>query len=455
MRELSRLLAAVVVVLVLSAATHAASVTYTDVISVREYQNTSQTIFNASHLDTLFSQAAVKMPKFVPTRGTLDSVTLTLATDIEIRSHAQAFFGTHAASTVWWYSDLDATVGGLQVVANDESWPGAGGHNRHWQGLENKTETWTWRVKESASVTTGLTPFIGTGALTVDVIGDTSMHAWWNPVLHHRSAWNGEYSVSLRYDYTPAAPPPPDVAPETKADNVTSTDGGAWDSKYKIGFTDGTLTIDIAILLIPTAGVDPDVLAQRKVQWETGIEDIWSDAYEIAEGSNLYPIQVNVDWVTDPLEADYIVAVYPGSGNVTMSAWYLENPSGWGNDYHDEIAAHEAGHYMGLYDEYPGGALDPAMPWGDPPSFPTDSIMADLGEPREWHFEGILAWLSGHVTGDLSLAGSPVPQYVRNPRIPGFRDLKFWARIPEPTTAVLVALGVLGILTARSRRRRR
>jgi Ca2+-binding RTX toxin-like protein len=39
-----------------------------------------------------------------------------------------------------------------------------------------------------------------------------------------------------------------------------------------------------------------------------------------------------------------------------MTNWYLDRPSGWSNDYHDEIAAHEAGHMFGNFDEYSGGA---------------------------------------------------------------------------------------------------
>lgn len=98
-----------------------------------------------------------------------------------------------------------------------------------------------------------------------------------------------------------------------------------------------------------------------------------------------------------------------------MLNWYTE--SAWGAEYQDEIAAHEAGHMLGLYDEYEGGALDP-----DTLFTTTNSLMADLGPTRRWHYEQILEWLGTRSGRDLSLAQSPLPPYALDDPIPDFSD---------------------------------
>jgi len=48
------------------------------------------------------------------------------------------------------------------------------------------------------------------------------------------------------------------------------------------------------------------------------------------------------------------VEVHAGSGGTDMTNWYLDN--GWPSHMQDEVAAHEAGHMFGNFDEYAGGA---------------------------------------------------------------------------------------------------
>ncbi len=98
-----------------------------------------------------------------------------------------------------------------------------------------------------------------------------------------------------------------------------------------------------------------------------------------------------------------------------MLNWFTE--SDWGAEYQDEIAAHEAGHMLGLYDEYDDGALDP-----DTLLIITNSLMADLGPTRSWHYEQILEWLETGSGRDLSLAQSPLPPYELDDPISDFSD---------------------------------
>ena len=134
-----------------------------------------------------------------------------------------------------------------------------------------------------------------------------------------------------------------------------------------------------------------------------------------------------------------------------MTVWYEETL--WGSDYHEEIAAHEAGHMMGLFDEYVEpvpGALDPNV---DPSTLPPagGSIMADLGPARQWHFEAILDWLSGNVERNFEFAPSPLPPYDMDEPIPDFHDAHP-TDVPEPGTwaLLLAGLAIVGIRRRRS-----
>ena len=42
-----------------------------------------------------------------------------------------------------------------------------------------------------------------------------------------------------------------------------------------------------------------------------------------------------------------------------MTTWNILDANGWGDEYQEAIVAHEAGHMFGLWDEYPGGTVDP------------------------------------------------------------------------------------------------
>jgi len=181
----------------------------------------------------------------------------------------------------------------------------------------------------------------------------------------------------------------------------------SWTSKYDISFENQVLNIDLNIQLV---GDNPgDELRQ---QWEDGIERIWSNTFDIADGSYRYSIEVEVNWVnTDP---HHIVTVHAGLGRADMLNWYTQNGAA---NYQDEIAAHEAGHMLGLYDEYTGGALNPNTQFTA-----TNSIMAGLGPVRTWHYDQIVERLEAHSGRDLSMANSPVPLYALDEPIPIFSD---------------------------------
>jgi hypothetical protein len=125
-----------------------------------------------------------------------------------------------------------------------------------------------------------------------------------------------------------------------------------------------------------------------KWQWEHGIERIWSGQFSLGDGAADLPIVVDCRFVTS--NPDEVVNVTAGTGMMDTANWYTANPSNWDNSWQDELAAHEAGHYLGLYDEYPpseGGLLDPKNPIIDD----TSIMGAVTGAPEQRHYEGIAA----------------------------------------------------------------
>jgi len=256
------------------------------------------------------------------------------------------------------------------------------------------------------------------GSTTPSIGGqyDSAVLYYWNPTTVN----SGETKTTTAYITTfllEHEPPIGDLAEQTISNLIQSADLDGnlipdyiWNSGYDISFASQTLHIEINIRLV---GDNPgDALRQ---QWHDGIEDIWSNSYDIVDGLYTYSIEVAVNWVN--ANPHHTVTVHSGTGRANMLNWYTDRPGGWGNEYQDEIAAHEAGHMLGLYDEYVGGALDP-----DTQFTTTNSLMADLGPTRSWHYEQILGWLETESDRDLSLAQSPLPPYPLDSPILDFSD---------------------------------
>lgn len=275
----------------------------------------------------------------------------------------------------------------------------------------------SWSITDANSVT------IDNGVGSVTFTGNAMV----NPVVtttYALTATNSTGSVTATITVTvnnPIISPIEDLTEEIISDYLLSADCNGdgepdfgWSSGYDISFVNQVLHIEINIQL---EGDDPGVALKQ--QWEDGIEGIWSNEYDIADGNFKYPIKLQVNWVdADPHHIVNVHSESPGNGIYNMSNWYTEID--WGAQYQDEIAAHEAGHMLGLYDEYNGGGLDP-----DTLFTTTNSLMADLGPTRNWHYEQILEWLEVRSGRDLSLVKSPLSPYPLDDRIPNFGDYRY------------------------------
>ncbi len=172
-----------------------------------------------------------------------------------------------------------------------------------------------------------------------------------------------------------------------------------WYYRYDVavnGDLQVTLTVDMQF-----DGDDPgDELLK---QWIDGIERIWSSQYSLVDGNSALPIVIDVNEVFS--DADQVVTVHAGSGTgrTDMTNWYTTDPGGWSNDYQDEVAAHEFGHMLGLYDEYTGGAVSPEG------LIDHNSLMgADMDIVRERYFFQVEQWAENITGREMSLVNTTI-----------------------------------------------
>ena len=195
-------------------------------------------------------------------------------------------------------------------------------------------------------------------------------------------------------------------------------------------------------VLVKLTGVDPGQALRD--EWEAGVESIWSNQYQIQDGTNVYDIVL--DLVFTSFGNTNVVEVVAGDGEVNLNTWYTGTPSGWTiPDAQGRVAAHEVGHMLGLYDEYDGGTLDPITMLVDEMTI----MGGQLGTPRARHYQSILSWFQAEGSADAMFAlapgfdpGEAGPPISETPPVP----------IPEPGTLVL--MGAVTAMAAWRRRKR-
>lgn len=277
-------------------------------------------------------------------------------------------------------------------------------------------------------------------------------------------------------DLTQAYVPPAAIPAQQVAQTKTAANGVTWPSKYTVSFVNGQIAIHVNILLVDLNNVpltSPPMLFAPRIDnsdgcgllltciWEKGIEGIWSGRFNVVDQNLTYPLLFDVNFVSSG--EDYRTRVDPTpSCSSQMSRWCIDNIST--NERQDEVAAHEFGHQVGLFDEYSIGAVDPTVPPGNLCVLPSqaqlfcNSLMADLGPTQQRYFESILANIDDLFGRSLALAFAGQPPYPGNPP-----DLEFAAHheapdsfgVPQPPTIVFVLGGMVVALGLRLRLRRR
>lgn len=139
---------------------------------------------------------------------------------------------------------------------------------------------------------------------------------------------------------------------ETVSGHINAKNGFAWKYRYRVGLSQESVIVKVAIHLVPAEGVSRVRLNRVKACWEETIEKVWSKKFGIKTRGKIYPIVIDVSF--KGYQCDHDVVVRQGKSGTDQLNWgIMDSP---------ELIAHEFGHMLGEYDEYPSGGLNPGSP---------------------------------------------------------------------------------------------
>lgn len=168
--------------------------------------------------------------------------------------------------------------------------------------------------------------------------------------------------VSSGLDYSGEAPTPPDTqeiiqgistqnimtSPPESLTEIINFDEEVEEFSYE-GFDIGVnknldIVATIKVNLIPDSSINELRLNALKIDWETSVEEIWSNQYEISDGTNEYSLMVDLVWEESSGIGIWDVNVHDLAGRANSRTLYADSSG--------DVVAHEAGHWLGQFDEY-------------------------------------------------------------------------------------------------------
>jgi hypothetical protein len=184
---------------------------------------------------------------------------------------------------------------------------------------------------------------------------------------------------------------------ETVEARKTGANGFVWTQAFDAEVVGEAVRLRVRTRLIPARGVTRPQLERVQASWKRGVEETWSRRFALeTPGGERYRVELELDFVGPRFHHE--VVVRPGRGRADQLHWRLAGGV--------ELAAHEVGHMLGAFDEYPGGALDPRQPLLE-----GASIMAldpAGGAVRARHLEAVRAWFEAR-TGRSARVVSLLP----------------------------------------------
>jgi hypothetical protein len=156
-------------------------------------------------------------------------------------------------------------------------------------------------------------------------------------------------------------------APETIAASRDGRNGRSWRAAFDLELTPDRVAATLRLRLVPGPGVTRPRLERWRRSWEEAVERRWSGCVALLVHGAPRPITLDVRFVQ--VDPHHTVVVKEGDDRgVDQLHWSL-----WSSEI---VVAHEVGHMLGAYDEYPGGGQDPAAPSGRPGSLMSGSPSA-------------------------------------------------------------------------------
>lgn len=168
-------------------------------------------------------------------------------------------------------------------------------------------------------------------------------------------------------------------------ETVHGAGGRRWRAAYDVALDGHRAAVAVRIRLVAGAGVTAADVERWRVDWKPAIEAAWSGSVALVDGAGrALPLAVSVVFAGH--DAHHVVVLKRRIARIDAMAWPLFPRPG--------MIAHEFGHLIGAFDEYPGGATDPDAPVIDP-----EGIMAagsGGSPPRPRHFHHILRAINDH-----------------------------------------------------------
>lgn len=242
-----------------------------------------------------------------------------------------------------------------------------------------------------------------------------------------------------------------EAAVESVTRHITAVAPFSWDVSYDHAFDGISVVTRVEIaFLIPIPGYTDQQKAQWIAQTEAEVEYLWNDNFRIHDQANnrFYDLELDVVPVLPFSGADQTidVTVRPASCDANPGDLACRDSMiHWFEDAHPSIKAHELGHMLGLFDEYPGGAVSPTSPITSNDGVMGFGALSDTPVFYSRYYQPFLAFMNRLGPDDIANPGGALSFADYQRVVGGNVSMPVFAlvAVPEPGTWALMGAGLL------------